>query len=135
LKRVLRGLPDRRRRLELFDRSTERQRLRQAGKQGSRLKQAEVVSGERGWRRDDLYTSVALAEINALFIQLAASSEQLPVDVERATCCLRPGVAARALEPGGAEAFAVGDRALDSARERDRVSLSDQDRGVTGDLG
>jgi hypothetical protein len=95
---AFKSLPDRRRRLELFDRGTERQRLRQAGKQRSRVKQAEVVSGERGWRCDDLYTSVALAEITAVFIQLAASSEQLPVDVERATCRLCAGVAARALD-------------------------------------
>jgi AbrB family looped-hinge helix DNA binding protein len=41
--------PDRGRRLELFDRATERQHLRQADKQG------EVTTDERGWRRDDLY--------------------------------------------------------------------------------
>ena len=36
-------------RLELFDRATERQRLRQSGKD------ARVTPGERGWRREDLY--------------------------------------------------------------------------------
>jgi bifunctional DNA-binding transcriptional regulator/antitoxin component of YhaV-PrlF toxin-antitoxin module len=40
---------DRGRRLELFDRATERQRARQSGKQA-------VPAGTgRGWRRDDLY--------------------------------------------------------------------------------
>jgi bifunctional DNA-binding transcriptional regulator/antitoxin component of YhaV-PrlF toxin-antitoxin module len=42
--------PDRARRLELFDRATERQRLRQAGEQD------EGAVAERGWRREDLYT-------------------------------------------------------------------------------
>jgi AbrB family looped-hinge helix DNA binding protein len=41
--------PDRARRLELFDRATERQRLRQTGKR------ADGVVAERGWRREDLY--------------------------------------------------------------------------------
>ncbi len=41
--------PDRARRLELFDRATERQRLRQTGKQ------AKAATAERGWRREDLY--------------------------------------------------------------------------------
>ena len=40
---------DRARRLDLFDRATERQGLRQAGKLG------EAATDERGWRRDDLY--------------------------------------------------------------------------------
>jgi AbrB family looped-hinge helix DNA binding protein len=41
--------PNHERRLDLFDRATERQRLRQRGKSPG----AEV---DRGWRRDDLYT-------------------------------------------------------------------------------
>jgi bifunctional DNA-binding transcriptional regulator/antitoxin component of YhaV-PrlF toxin-antitoxin module len=41
--------PDRARRVDLFDRATARQRLRQAGKRGA-------ATAERGWRRDDLYS-------------------------------------------------------------------------------
>jgi bifunctional DNA-binding transcriptional regulator/antitoxin component of YhaV-PrlF toxin-antitoxin module len=41
--------PDRDRRLDLFDRATERQRLRQAGAQD------EGATTERGWSREDLY--------------------------------------------------------------------------------
>jgi bifunctional DNA-binding transcriptional regulator/antitoxin component of YhaV-PrlF toxin-antitoxin module len=42
-------VPDRARRLDLFDRATERQRLRQTGKKP-------VAAGaDRGWRREDLY--------------------------------------------------------------------------------
>ena len=40
--------PDRRRRLELFDRATERQLTRQAGMTASR-------KTDRGWRREELY--------------------------------------------------------------------------------
>lgn len=43
-------LPDPTRRLELFDRATERQRLRQSDKR------LEAAAPERGWRREDLYT-------------------------------------------------------------------------------
>lgn len=43
------GEPDRVRRLEQFDRATERQRERQIGKRGTAL------TAERGWRRADLY--------------------------------------------------------------------------------
>ena len=44
-----RRLPDRARRLGVFDRATERQRVRQSGKKP-------VKAGtDRGWRRDDLY--------------------------------------------------------------------------------
>ena len=42
-------VPDRARRLHFFDRATERQRLRQTGKQ------AEPATTERGWHREDLY--------------------------------------------------------------------------------
>jgi bifunctional DNA-binding transcriptional regulator/antitoxin component of YhaV-PrlF toxin-antitoxin module len=45
----LQRAPDRERRLALFDRATERQRLRPA--RGSR----EAATTERGWRREDLY--------------------------------------------------------------------------------
>jgi AbrB family looped-hinge helix DNA binding protein len=42
-------VPDRGRRLELFDRATERQRVRQTGKEP-------VAAGaSRGWRREDVY--------------------------------------------------------------------------------
>lgn len=41
--------PDRARRLDLFDRATDRQRSRQAGKQ------PEPAPAERGWSRGDLY--------------------------------------------------------------------------------
>jgi len=41
--------PNHERRLALFDRATERQRLRQCGKSPS-------GDADRGWRRDDLYT-------------------------------------------------------------------------------
>jgi bifunctional DNA-binding transcriptional regulator/antitoxin component of YhaV-PrlF toxin-antitoxin module len=41
--------PDRERRLQLFDRATERQRVRQAGKRGG------GATAGRGWSRDDLY--------------------------------------------------------------------------------
>jgi bifunctional DNA-binding transcriptional regulator/antitoxin component of YhaV-PrlF toxin-antitoxin module len=41
--------PDRSRRLELFDRATERQSQRQLGKEHA------VPGTERGWRREDLY--------------------------------------------------------------------------------
>lgn len=41
--------PDRSRRLDLFDRATERQRLRQTGKLGR------AATVERGWRREDVY--------------------------------------------------------------------------------
>lgn len=44
-----RRAPDRARRLELFDRATERQRQRQTGTQ------AEAVTADRGWRREDVY--------------------------------------------------------------------------------
>lgn len=43
------GVPDRARRLELFDRATERQRERQVGRQ------APPAATDRGWRRDDVY--------------------------------------------------------------------------------
>jgi AbrB family looped-hinge helix DNA binding protein len=43
-----RAEPDRARRLELFDRASERQASRQAGKQS-------VEPAERGWSREDLY--------------------------------------------------------------------------------
>ena len=39
--------PDRRRRLDLFDRASDRQRERDAA--------VASASGERGWRRDELY--------------------------------------------------------------------------------
>ena len=42
-------VPDRGRRLELFDRASERQRLRQAEKR------PDTATAERGWRRADLY--------------------------------------------------------------------------------
>jgi len=42
------GAIDTDRRLELFDRATERQRAREKGKRG-------VARGARGWRREDLY--------------------------------------------------------------------------------
>jgi AbrB family looped-hinge helix DNA binding protein len=41
--------PDRARRLELFDRATERQRLRQTDEQD------EAPPADRGWRREDAY--------------------------------------------------------------------------------
>jgi bifunctional DNA-binding transcriptional regulator/antitoxin component of YhaV-PrlF toxin-antitoxin module len=41
--------PDRTRRLEVFDRATERQRARQ------QCRESAPPAGERGWRRDDLY--------------------------------------------------------------------------------
>ncbi len=41
--------PDRARRLDLFDRATERQRLRQEATP------REATAAERGWRREDLY--------------------------------------------------------------------------------
>jgi bifunctional DNA-binding transcriptional regulator/antitoxin component of YhaV-PrlF toxin-antitoxin module len=44
-----RSEPDRGRRLELFDRATERQAQRQSGKP------AASAETDRGWRRDDLY--------------------------------------------------------------------------------
>jgi AbrB family looped-hinge helix DNA binding protein len=44
------GVSDCGRRLELFDRASERQRLRQTGKR------REAVTADRGWRREDLYT-------------------------------------------------------------------------------
>lgn len=43
------SLPDRTRRLDLFDRATERQRMRRA------KRTATAPTAERGWRRDDLY--------------------------------------------------------------------------------
>ncbi len=43
-------VPDRARRLELFDRATQRQRARQTGKK------AEGFTVERGWNRESLYT-------------------------------------------------------------------------------
>jgi bifunctional DNA-binding transcriptional regulator/antitoxin component of YhaV-PrlF toxin-antitoxin module len=42
-------VPDRARRLTLFDRATERQRIRQAEKEGN------AATAERGWSRADLY--------------------------------------------------------------------------------
>jgi AbrB family looped-hinge helix DNA binding protein len=42
-------VPDRARRVELFDRATERQRARQASRE------AVEATTERGWRREDLY--------------------------------------------------------------------------------
>lgn len=42
--------PDRARRLDLFDRATQRQRLRQEERKG------EPAATERGWRREELYT-------------------------------------------------------------------------------
>ena len=46
---VSRGEPhDRRRRLVLFDRATDRQRARQDGREAA-------LDAERGWERDDLY--------------------------------------------------------------------------------
>ena len=42
--------PDRGRRLELFERATERQHERQAGK-----RRKKGAKAERGWSRDDLY--------------------------------------------------------------------------------
>jgi bifunctional DNA-binding transcriptional regulator/antitoxin component of YhaV-PrlF toxin-antitoxin module len=44
-----RAVPDRARRLELFDRATERQRVRQSGKPD------EAAAADRGRRRDDLH--------------------------------------------------------------------------------
>lgn len=41
--------PNRDRRLDLFDRATERQRIREAEERG------ESATTERGWRREDLY--------------------------------------------------------------------------------
>ncbi|MHB1501921.1 MAG: AbrB/MazE/SpoVT family DNA-binding domain-containing protein [Candidatus Dormibacteria bacterium] len=42
-------VPDRERRVELFDRATERQRARDFSRQGGR------VAMDRGWRREELY--------------------------------------------------------------------------------
>jgi hypothetical protein len=43
-------VPNRARRLEFFDRATERQQQRQDGRQTA------AADAERGWRREDLYT-------------------------------------------------------------------------------
>src|SRR6266511_487414 len=43
--------PDRKRRLDLFDRATERQRLRESAD----CKEGRTRVNDRGWRREDLY--------------------------------------------------------------------------------
>ncbi len=60
--------------------------------------------------------------------------QQLPVDLDGAARGLGPAEVARPLETGGREPVVVGERALDPAGKRGRVSLLDEDRRVARHL-